>query len=119
MTINLWVPIFALAGVVITALVTWRVAARKNSGNIDFTEPQVLWGELRAELINLREREQRQDARIAGLEKALDLSRQESITSRIESAAARLESTAARKESEQLRKELAEFTKVAKVNGNG
>lgn len=110
--INLWIPIFALAGVVVTAFVTWRVAARKNSGRVAYTEAEILWAELRAELVNLRAREQRQDVRIESLEEALEKSRQESI-------AARVESKNARAESEQLRKELAEFTKVVKVNGLG
>lgn len=112
MPIPLWIAIAAVVSSAIAGFVTWRVAARKSSGGIDFTEAEVLWGELRAELVNLREREQRQETRIEHLEEALELARKESISARVESAAARAES-------KQLRIELAAFTKVANGVGDG
>lgn len=109
--INPWLlPVGGFLGICVTAFVTWRISKRKNSGRVAFTEAEVLWGELRAELEYLRNRDQKQEERIKSLEQALEMSRRESIDSRVESVAARAESL-------QLRKEIAEFTKVVKVNG--
>lgn len=111
--INPWLlPVGGFLGICVTAFVTWRISKRKNSGRVAFTEAEVLWGELRAELEYLRNRDQKQETRIKSLEEALEESRQESIAARVESAAAR-------GESEQLRKEIKDFTKVAKANGLG
>lgn len=58
-------------GVIVTSIITWRVAVRKNSGKIDTTEASTLWAEASKMREAYRAEVERQDKEIEDLRKTL------------------------------------------------
>jgi predicted RNase H-like nuclease (RuvC/YqgF family) len=77
MDLAAWAPLIGLLGLLAAPVVAYLVARRSSSGRVATTEAATLWAELRAELIALRQRAERLEAKIDELQSIIEQLRAE------------------------------------------
>jgi predicted RNase H-like nuclease (RuvC/YqgF family) len=77
MDLTAWSPVIGLIGLALAPLVAYAVSRRSTSGRVATTEAATLWAELRAELISLRDRAERLEAKIDELQAIIEQLRNE------------------------------------------
>jgi Skp family chaperone for outer membrane proteins len=115
---SLWIYLIGSLGVVLTAVVTWRIARRKSSGRIDTSEATDLWGESKAIREDLRNEANALRAEVAAARAEAAACRTQVDVERSRADRAQGEVASLREEVSALRKEVATLRRTLQTKQN-